>query len=253
MFKKAIVRTPSRSMVKGLTSADLGIPDYDLALEQHRNYIEALRECGLQVFVLPPDENYPDSTFVEDTALLTSKCAIIANPGAPSRKGEVTAIRNFLNNHYSLIEKIEEPGTMEPGDIMMAGNHFYIGMSKRTNEYGAAQTMKILDKFGFSSSVIPLKDILHLKTGISYLENNTLLASGELLKVKEFKKFKIIKVDNAESYSANSVWINNRILIPRGYPKTRDKIIENGYSIIELDVSEFRKLDGGLSCLSLRF
>lgn len=253
MFTKAVVRTPSMSMVNGLTTANLGIPDYELALEQHRNYIEALEECGLEVFVLPPDEDYPDSTFVEDTALLTSKCAIIANPGAPPRKGEVIDIRNFLKNHYSLIEEIKEPGTMEPGDIMMAGSHFYIGLSKRTNEYGAAQTMKILDKFGFASSLIPLENILHLKTGISYLENNTLLASGELLKVKEFNNFNMIKVDDAEPYSANSVWINDKVLIPKGYPKTRDKIIKNGYAIIEVDVSEFRKLDGGLSCLSLRF
>lgn len=253
MFNKAIVRTPSKSLVNGITTADLGIPNYGLAIEQHESYIEKLKECGLKIIVLPPDEGHPDSTFVEDTALLTSKCAIIANSGEPSRKGEVVDMKNVLKNHYSVIEEIKEPGTMEPGDVMMAGDHFFIGISNRTNMDGAIQTTRILNKFGYTSSLIPLKKMLHLKTGVAYLENGILLASGELLKIKEFKNFNVIEVDSDESYSANSIWINGKVLIPKGFPKTRDKIIKNGYSIIELDVSEFRKLDGGLSCLSLRF
>ncbi|MDX1699975.1 MAG: arginine deiminase family protein [Melioribacteraceae bacterium] len=253
MFTKAIVRIPSMSMVYGLTTANLGTPDYNLAIEQHEKYIDALKACGLQVIVLPPDEDHPDSTFVEDTALLTTKCAIIANPGASSRKGEVYYIKNVLKQHYPMVEEIEEPGTMEPGDIMMAGEHFYIGLSERTNKEGADQTIRILNKYGFSSSVIPLKNILHLKTGVAYLENNNLLAFGELLEVEEFKNFNLIKVDAEESYSANCIWVNGKVLVPQGYPKTRDKINERGYKTIEIDVSEFRKLDGGLSCLSLRF
>ena len=253
MFTNAIVRTPSKSLVHGLTSADLGIPDHSLAVEQHQQYVESLRECGLNVTVLPPDEEYPDSTFVEDTALLTPKCAIVANPGAPSRKGEVNQIKSILEGHYSVIEEIEEPGTMEPGDIMMVGNHFYIGLSKRTNRLGADQTTEILNKFGYTSSIISLKNILHLKTGVAYLENNVILASGELLKADEFRNFSIIEVSDDESYAANCIWVNEKVLVPQGFPNTRDKIVEKGYSIIELNVSEFRKLDGGLSCLSLRF
>ncbi len=253
MFTKAIVRTPSKSMVNGLTSANLGLPNYELALEQHQEYIAALTKCGLQVKVLPADEEYPDSTFVEDTALLTKKCAIIANPGASSRRGEILEMKKILRSYYSTIEKIEPPATVEPGDIMMVGDHFYVGLSERTNEDGAAQIITILNKYGYSGSAVMLNDMLHLKTGIAYLENNNLLAFGEFLHEGQFHKFNIIEVDEDESYAANSVWVNGYVLVPKGFPKTRDKIIDAGYSIIEVDVSEFRKLDGGLSCLSLRF
>lgn len=253
MFTKAIVKTPSESLINGLTTANLGLPDFELALIQHKEYINALIKCGLRVTVLPAEEEYPDSTFVEDTALLTNKCAIITNPGAPSRKGEVIDIKYALKHHYSIIENIEPPGIIEAGDIMMVGDHFYIGLSERTNEDGAAQMITILNKYGFSGSAILLKEVLHLKTGVSYLENNNLVASGEFLEEEEFKNFNIIKIDDKESYAANSIWVNNNVLVPKGFPKSRDKIVDAGYSIIELDMSEFQKLDGGLSCLSLRF
>lgn len=253
MFTKAIVRTPSRSMINGITKANLGLPNYELALKQHQDYIDALTKCRLQVTVLPADEDYSDSTFVEDTALLTQKCAIISNPGAETRKGEVLEMKNSLKNFYSSIEYIEEPGTAEPGDIMMVGDHFYIGLSERTNEDGAAQMITILNKYGYSGSAVLLKDMLHLKTGVAYLENNNLLAYGEFLEEEEFQSFNIIEIDEDESYAANCIWVNNNVLVPKDFPKTRDKIVNAGYSIIEVDVSEFRKLDGGLSCLSLRF
>jgi dimethylargininase len=253
MFTKAIVRTPSKSMINGITTANLGTPIYDLALKQHQIYIDVLTKCGLQVTVLPPDEEFPDSTFVEDTALLTSKCAIITNPGAPSRSGETKAIKTVLDKYYSNIEEIEQPGTVEAGDIMMVGDHFYIGLSERTNEDGTAQIITLLNKYGYSGSAVFLQKVLHLKTGVSYLENNNLVASGEFLQEEEFQNFNIIEVGSDESYSANCIWINNNVLIPKGFPKSMNKIINAGYSVIEVDVSEFRKLDGGLSCLSLRF
>ncbi|MCB9248713.1 MAG: N(G),N(G)-dimethylarginine dimethylaminohydrolase [Ignavibacteriales bacterium] len=253
MFTNAIVRTPSKSFVNGITTANLGLPDYNLAIKQHQDYINALIMCGLKVKVLPADEEYPDSTFVEDTALLTKKCAIISNPGAPTRKGEIKEMKQVLKSYYSTIEKVESPGTVEPGDIMMVGDHFYIGLSKRTNEDGAAQMISILNKYGYSGSAIFMKDMLHLKTGVAYLENNNLLAFGEFLHEDEFKNFNIIEIDDDESYAANCIWVNNYVIVPKGFPKTRDKIVDAGYSIIEVDVSEFRKLDGGLSCLSLRF
>ena len=253
MFTKAIVRTPSKSMVNGLTSANLGKPNYELALKQHQEYIAALTKCGLQVKVLPADERFPDSTFVEDTALLTKICAVVSNPGAPTRRGEIIEMKQVLKSYYSTIEQVTPPATVEPGDIMMVGDHFYIGLSERTNEDGASQIITILNKYGFSGSAVKLNNMLHLKTGAAYLENNHLLAYGEFLSEEQFQKFNIIEVDAEESYSANSVWINNKVLIPKGFPRTREKIINAGYSTIEVDVSEFRKLDGGLSCLSLRF
>ena len=253
MFKKAIVRTPGKSMINGLTTAELGLPNYEKALIQHKKYIKALDECGLEVIVLEESEQYPDSTFIEDVALLTRNLAIITKPGVKSRRGETTKIKKILRGFYTNIEEVREPGTIEGGDIMMVGSHFYIGLSERTNESGAKQVIKYLEKYDMSGSVIRLEKMFHLKTGVAYLEHNNLVASGELLTKEEFQKFNILKIEEDESYAANCIWINDRVLIPKGYPKARETIEGAGYMIKEVDVSEFRKLDGGLSCLSLRF
>jgi len=253
MFSKAIVRTPCKNLVNGLTSANLGKPDYEKALIQHQDYIRALQKCCLDVTILEPDENYPDSTFVEDAALLTPHCAIITNPGAPSRKGEITNIKNELERHYSKIEYINNPGTLEAGDVMMVGDHYYIGISERTNTDGAWQLINILESCGMSGSTVLLKGVLHLKTAVSYIGNNILLAAGEFIDNVEFKNFNIIKINDEETYAANSVWINDYVLVPIGFTKTSKAIESAGYKVIEVDVPEFQKLDGGLSCLSLRF
>ncbi len=253
MFTKAIVRTPGKSMINGISTAGLGLPDYELALRQHAAYIEALKKCELDVRILPADEAFPDSTFVEDVALLTPACAIITNPGADSRRGEIASIKTVLADFYANIEEVCEPGRVEAGDIMMVGKHFYIGLSARTNQDGAAQIIAFLEKYGMSGSVVTLEEVLHLKTGIAYLEKNNLLACGEFLTKPEFQKFNILEIDASESYAANCIWVNGTVIMPKGYPKARKTITDAGYSIIEVDVSEFKKLDGGLSCLSLRF
>jgi len=253
LFSKAIVRTPCKNIINGLTSADLGLPDYNLALIQHQEYVEALRKCGLEVKVLDADEDFPDSTFVEDTALLTPHCAIITNPGASSRKGETAEIKNVLTKYFSNIETINNPGTVEAGDIMMVGDHFFIGLSRRTNINGAEQLINIFKIYGMTGSVVTLDKVLHLKSGVAYLENNNLAATGEFLSKKEFQKFNILKIDDDESYAANCVWINDHILLPKGFPKAKETIEKVYHNTIEVNVSEFQKLDGGLSCLSLRF
>ncbi len=252
-FTKAIVRAPCEEMIHGLTTSNLGRPDYNKALIQHSRYIDALRSLNLEVTVLDPNKDYPDSVFVEDTALLTPQCAIITNPGAPSRRGEVHEICKTLEQYFNKIEYVQDPGTVDAGDIMMVGSHYYIGLSERTNDNGANQVKEILDEYGMTASVIPIKNVLHLKSGISYLENNNLVAGTVFVKSTEFKTFNIIEVDKGESYAANCVWINGTVLIAKGSPKIKKTIQSYGYRIIELDVSEFRKLDGGLSCLSLRF
>lgn len=252
MFKKAIVRKPCKNLVNGLTTANLGKPDYLLALKQHQAYIQALEECGLEVTVLEANENYPDSTFVEDTALLTPECAIITNPATHSRNGEIIELSQVIENVYPIVETISHPGTLEGGDVMMVGNHFYIGLSERTNLFGANQLLGILAKYGLLGSTIPVKNALHLKSGVSYLENNNLLITNNFKNVPEFQKYNLILVDD-ESYAANSLWINDKVLVPNEFPNTRKKIEQAGYLTIEVDVSEFRKLDGGLSCLSLRY
>ncbi len=253
MFSKAIVRKPGKSIVNGLTTADLGIPDDEKALSQHGDYIKALESCGLEVVVLEADEQYPDSTFIEDVALLTAHCAIISNPCARSRKGETVEIKNILDNYFVNIEEVREPGTVEGGDIMMVGSHFYIGLSGRTNLNGAEQVISILEKYGMSGAIIGLEKVLHLKTGVAYLEENNLVAGGEFIEKEEFQKFNILSIDDDESYAANCIWVNGKVLIPKGYPKAKNTIKSAGYSTLEVEVSEFRKLDGGLSCLSLRF
>lgn len=240
-------------MVHGITSANLGKPDYGRALEQHQCYVEALEQCGLQVIVLESDSRFPDSAFIEDVALCIPECAIITNPGAASRRGETEGMREVLSEFYRDIEEIRLPGTLEAGDVMMVGTHFYIGISERTNQSGAIQLTGILEKHGLSGSMVPLKRVLHLKTGVSYLEQNNILVCGEFTDCKDFETFNRIEVPASESYAANSLWINGTVLVPKGFPATLAKIEKAGYPIIEIDVSEFQKLDGGLSCLSLRF
>ena len=253
MFTKAIIRIPSKSMINGLSSADLGLPNYELALEQHKEYEYALLMCGLDVITLEADENFPDSTFVEDVALCTPHCAIITRPGAESRRDEIAEMKEVLKDEYDKIEEIQAPGTIEAGDIMMVANHYYIGISARTNEEGAKQMIAILEKYGMTGSVVSLEKVLHLKTGLAYLENNFLVACGEFLEKEEFKKFKILEIEEAESYAANCIWVNDTVIIPKGFPKAKQVIEKTAYEIIELDMSEFQKLDGGLSCLSLRY
>ena len=253
MFTTAMVKTPCKNLVKGISNAGLGKPDYLLAMDQHARYREALETCGLKVLVLEADENFPDSTFIEDACLVTPHCAIITNPGAETRKGEIFSIRVAMQSLGLPLEAIQAPGTLDAGDIMMAGPHFFVGLSQRTNKKGFEQLSAILERYGLTASAIPLTTVLHLKTGISYLENNILLAGGEFLTRPEFQHFTLLPVDEQEAYAANCVWINGKVVVPKGFPKTKHLIEQKGYTAIEVDVSEFRKLDGGLSCLSLRF
>lgn len=256
MFKNCIVRRPCKAMVEGITSApELGKPDFELALKQHDTYIEALKQCGVEVTVLDALEEYPDSCFVEDPAVITSKCAIITNPGAASRNGEkaeiLPAIKKFFNDDQ--IEYIKAPGTLEGGDVMMVGDHFYVGRSARTNEEGIKQFISILNKHGLTGSEVPLEKVLHLKTGVNYIEDNNMLVSGEFIEKPEFDKYNKIVIPEEEAYAANCIWMNGKVIVPEGYPAVEKAVKDAGYEIILVDTSEFRKLDGGLSCLSLRF
>ncbi len=253
MFTNAIVRTPCKNIINGLTSSNEGEPDYQKAINQHKLYINALKFCGLEITLLPENDKYPDSTFVEDAALLTPLCGIVTRPGAPSRRKETKSMKMVVADFYDDAEEIKSPATVDAGDILMVGSHYYIGLSTRTNSAGANQIIKILEKYGMTGSTIPVKDMIHLKSGIAYLENNNLVVTGEFKNNQEFKKFNLIKIDDDEAYAANCIWVNDYVLIAKGYPKAKQSIEQAGYKTIELDMSEFRKLDGGISCLSLRF
>ena len=255
-FNNVIVRKPCKAVCDGITSApELGQPIYEKALAQHEKYIEALKKCGVEVTVLKADERYPDSCFVEDPALITRKCAIITNPGAASRNGEkdeiIGAVRKFFPEDK--IEYIKDPGTLEGGDVMMVGDTFYVGLSARTNAEGIRQLGEILNKYGLECVQVPLEKVLHLKTGVNYLENNNMLVSGEFIDKPEFAKYNKIVIPEEEAYAANCIWVNGTVIVPEGYPAVLKAVQDAGYETLVVDTSEFRKIDGGLSCLSLRF
>ena len=250
MYTKAIVRRPGRNFTEGITTANLGKPDFGKALEQHSAYCDALTGCGLELLVLEADERYPDGCFVEDTAIVTGEAAVITRPGAASRMGEEAEISEILSE-FRKIETIKLPGTLDGGDVLRVEDHYFIGISGRTNRDGAGQLSEILSKYGYTASLIEVGAGLHLKSGVAYL------GKGNFISVEGFSKIAdssaIIISDQEENYSANCVKVNDFLLIPKGFPKSKKKIIELGYNIIELDMSEFRKMDGGLTCLSLLF
>jgi dimethylargininase len=256
LFSKAILRIPGSNFADGLTTVDLGMPHFDRVLAQHARYCEALRECGLELTILDPDLGHPDSTFVEDTAVLTPHAAILTRPGATTREGEVEAIRPCIQKFFTSTLTIEASGTLDGGDICEAEDHFFIGLSHRTNEHGAQQLAAHLASLGYTTSTIDIRamtSILHLKSGISYIGDNTLVVMEEMAANQQFRNFNLISVPAVESYAANCVRVNDRVLLAAGYPRLCDELIARGFSPLLLDMSEFQKMDGGLSCLSLRF
>jgi dimethylargininase len=250
VYTRAIVRRPGRNFADGITTSGLGKPDFGKALEQHAAYCEALIRCGVELNVLDADERYPDGCFVEDTAVVNSRIKVISRPGAATRRGEEEAVARVLAG-YGPVETITAPGTLEGGDVLRAGNHYFIGISERTNEEGAGQLSAILAKHGFTSAVVPVEAGLHLKSDIAYL------GEGNFISTPVFSHMahpaNTIILDPDEYYSANCLRVNDYLLVAKGFPKARRKILDLGYSIIELDMSEFRKMDGGLTCLSLLF
>lgn len=253
MFENVIVKTPGKSYLNGLTTSDLGKPVFDTLLEQHNKYIKALEQCGVSVTHLPASEEFPDSTFVEDAAVLTSDFAVITNPGADSRNGEIKEIEATLKGFYKKFHYIKSPGTLDGGDILQAEDHFYIGISERTNAEGARQLKEILEQEGYEATIIPLKEFFHLKTGIAYLGDNRMVVAGEFVDHPAFESYEKIIIEKEDEYSANCIRVNDYVIIPSGYEKTKRKFNEAGYQTIELEMSEVQKHDGGLSCLSLRF
>lgn len=261
LFTNAIVRPPGANFAEGLTSVDLGAPDYVRALHQHTQYCSALKHCGLTLTYLEPDEQYPDSTFVEDTAVLVqahphSLSSILMRPGAATRAGEITNITSVLSQFSTVMHAIEPPGTVDGGDICEAGNHFFIGISARTNEAGAQQLKKLLGLHDLTSSFVDIRGmngILHLKSGVSYLGDGRLAIIDALSEREDFQDYELIHLDASEEYAANCVRVNNRILIAAGYPRFEETLRELGYETIAVEMSEFQKMDGGPSCLSLRF
>jgi dimethylargininase len=268
-LSRAIVRVPGASFVAGLTRANLGRPDYQLALSQHAAYCQTLENCGLTVTGLEPDERFPDSTFVEDTAVIIARrrdetdhseertgAIVITRPGAVSRRGEEQTIKQALPQLGLEIFEIVPPGTVDGGDICEADNHFFIGISARTNEAGAGQLAYLLSSFGCTSSCVDIRGldtILHLKSGLAYLGDNRLVVIDALATEPAFRGYELVRVGRDEEYAANCVRVNRQVLVAAGFPQFKQSLQDLGYKTIPLQMSEFQKLDGGLSCLSLRF
>jgi dimethylargininase len=256
-FSRAIVRIPGQSFTNGLTaSAALGSPEIGLALAQHSAYCEALRRCGLEVTVLPPDERFPDGTFVEDTAVVAQRVAVATRPGAPTRTGEVEIVAAALRQFRPALEQIRAPGTVDGGDVCQAEDHFLIGVSARTNEAGARQLAEILARHDYSAALIDIRahrSLLHLKSGISYLGDGRMSVAADVADLDALASYEKVVVDAAEEYAANCVRVNDAVLVAAGFPRLAARLDQLGYAVRPLDVSEFRKMDGGLSCLSIRF
>jgi len=252
MFTHAIVRKPGDDFARGITTSNLGTPRYELIMKQHEAYIETLSSIGLELIVLEPLPNYPDAYFVEDAAVVTPDVAIITNPGNKDRQGEEDTIERALAAYRKTI-RIHPPGTVDGGDVLQVDSHFFIGISERTNRDGAKQLGCIFEEYGYTWETIYVEVGLHLKSSVNYIGKNTLLITEKFAGCDEFKGYDTIIVNKTEEYAANTLLINNNLIAPKGFPNTIKKLETTGLGIIELDVSEARKMDGGLTCMSLRF
>ena len=255
-FTRAIVRPPAATFAAGITTSSLGPPDLALALEQHEAYCRTLERLGLSLVRLAPEPDFPDSTFVEDTAIVTSRGAILTRPGAPSRAREVASLGAALGRWFPELAEIAAPGTVDGGDVCEAGPHFFIRLSERTNADGAAQLAEWLAGRGFGSSVLDIRRVpglLHLKTGLAWLGGRRLLAVGEIAGHEALGGWEVVRVPDGEEYAANCIRVNDALLVARGFPATASLLGGLGCEVVPLDMSEYRKMDGGLSCLSVRW
>lgn len=253
IFKHAIVRPPSRSCVSGLRARDVGAPDYETFVAQHERYKAALRDQGLEITELRSLEAFPDSVFVEDVALCLQQGAVLLRPGAPSRAGEAGASRDelaqvFENRLYALQE-----GRLDGGDVMLTDRELIVGLSSRTDIAGVRALEEIAGRWGYRIRCGPTPEgVLHFKSDSSYLGDNIVFCTRRLAATGVFNDYEVIETPTGEDAAANALRINDVVLIPTGYPETLRVLSSRGFAVEAIDISEAAKLDGGLSCLSLR-
>ncbi len=253
-FTRAITRAPSASVVHGLRAIDIGAPNLTRMLRAHQDYINALREAGLSVTELAALEEYPDSTFVEDTALCLSEGAILMRPGAATRAGEVAQMAATVHSFYREVKQIKGPGFIEGGDILVHGKTILVGRSARTDTAGIAELAGLVTAWGYQVRELTTpKGVLHFKTDCSLLDEKTVLATERLAASGFFKDFQVILTAPGEEAAANAIRCNDLVLMAAGFPGTSERLRQAGYTVREIDNSECAKLDGGMSCLSLRF
>lgn len=253
-FTNAITRVPADSVADGLRAVDTGNPSGAAFRDEHALYVKALEAAGLSVDVLPQLEAYPDSCFVEDPAFCLPEGAIQLRPGAASREGEGKEIRAALEARYDKVVELPGSGYVDGGDILMLDDVILIGLSARTNREGADAFAALLEDWGYSAKVCETPDgVLHFKTACSTLGDGVILATEVMAKSGFFEGRKVVVVPEGEDYAANVIRVNDVVLVPEGYPKTLAAIEAAGFKTVVLPTHEARKVDGGLSCLSLRF
>ncbi len=252
-FSHAICRTPARSAVAGLRAVDRGAPDIVRFRADHAAYVAALSALGATVTLLPPAEDFPDSTFVEDTALCLPEGAVILAPGAPSRAGEAALMAPVLDRLCGPVVHLPE-GHVEGGDILATGREILVGLSARTDRKGAEALARIVGACGHRLRIVETPpEILHFKTDCGLLDAETVLATARLAATGVFADYRVLTVPEGEEEAANAVRFNDRVLLPAGFPKTAALLEREGFAVTALPNAQAALLDGGMSCLSLRF
>lgn len=248
----ALARRPGTNCTSGLTTS--GAPPLGPAAirEQHAACLRALEVAGLEVTLLPAEEAHPDAYFVEDTAVVTPGLAVITRPGAPSRRGEEQTIAPVLQA-FRPLARMEAPAALDGGDVIVAEDLVLVGLSSRTNRSGARQLEEFLAPQGYTVRTVPVEDGLHLKSSANYLGGGRMLLAAALARHPVFAPFETLVVPAEEHYACNSLAVNAHLLMPRGYPRTRRLLESLGRPLVELEMEAIRRMDGGLTCLSLRF
>lgn len=252
-ISKALVRRPGKNFCEGVTEANLGAPDFDLAISQHENYCQMIESCGVEVISLDEDLEHPDCCFVEDAAIIVGDTAVVTRLGHESRQGEEAVVGETLSR-YMKIKRIASPGTVDGGDIMRVGTHLFIGVSKRTNDDGARQLTEIAKSRGMSTSLVPVERFIHLKTAVSNIDAKCIIGLDEIVSLPFFANVpKKIIVPPEEHCAANCLSFNGNVLVPHNSPKTVAMLEAHGLKVMTINTSEFQKMDGRLTCLSILF
>ncbi len=250
MVKRAIVRPPGRSYCECISShPERDLLNLDVAQMQHRVYVQTLKDLGLDVIEMPPIDDLPDSCFVEDTAVIHGKKALMTRPNPISRRGEVDSVAQVLENYFEVIS-VESPGTVEGGDVIHLPERLISGCTQRTNLEGIHQMEKLL---GVQVDVIQDDKIVHLKSYVTHLEEGKFIGSERYSQHSAFNNSEFITIPDYETYASNTLTINGTVIIPVGFPETKRILIQSGFDVVTLYTSEFSRCEGALTCLSIIF
>ncbi len=253
-YSHAIVRTPAASVVSGLRAEGGADPDYSALLAEHIAYVETLRSLGLTLEILPPEEQYPDSIFVEDPALVFAEGAIVLNMAAQSRAGESALIAPVLKRHFGHVLRMEGPGHADGGDVLVLPDRVLIGLSGRTDREGAEELIRLLAQLGKKAEIAETpRGVLHFKTGCSLIDEETIFALPQMADCPAFGGLRVVPVPAGEEKAANKLRIRDAALVGAHFPKSREIIEALGVRTIALDVEQIGRIDAGLSCMSLRW